>query len=130
VWAKHYLPHDAEHERQDGEDLKAPIDDLKKLKIGGEWVVVPRVPDISHGIQLTRAAFSQCRFDEAGCKEGIAHLDNYSKSWNERAGCWSDIPKHDIHSEAADAIRQFAQGYVPSAPFKRLAPVKRNWRTA
>lgn len=130
VWGKHYLPHDAEHERQQGDALRAPVDELRKLKIGGEWVVVPRVSDISHGIQLTRDAFGQCRFDESGCKEGIAHLDNYSKSWNEKAGCWSDTPKHDIHSEAADAIRQFAQGYQVAIAFERPKPQTRNWRTA
>ncbi len=112
IWGVHHLPHDAQHKRQQGEEVKAPIDELRKLPIAGDWLIVPRVSDIAHGIQLTRAAFGECYFDETGCKEGLAHLENYSKSWNERAGCWSAIPKHDIHSEAADAYRQFAQGYT------------------
>jgi hypothetical protein len=117
-WGEHHAPHDAEQKRQQGEQVLAPIDELKKLPIAGTWIVVPRVEDVTHGIQLTRAALSQCWFDdtaESGGKDGLAHLENYSKAWNERLGCWSAQPRHDIHSEAADAIRQFAQGYQPKA---------------
>jgi hypothetical protein len=109
VWGTHYLPHDAAHKRQRGTSMAAAIDDLKKLELGGKWVIVPVISDISHGIQLTRAALGQSWIDEEGCKDGIAHLDAYRKTWNERGACWSDTPQHSIHSEAADAIRQFAQ---------------------
>ena len=112
-WGEHHLPHDAAHKRQQGDLVLAPVDELRKLPIAGTWLIVPRVSDISHGIQLTRSAFSESYFDEVGCKEGIAHLENYSKAWNDRAGCWSTTPKKDIHTEAADAFRQFAQGYTP-----------------
>ena len=111
VWGTHYLPHDASHERQQGAAVQSPETELKKFAIGGSWVIVPRVPDVTHGIQLVRSVFNQCTFDETGCKEGLAHLGNYRKEWNARLGCWSNHPRHDIHSEAADAIRQFAQGY-------------------
>lgn len=110
-WGEHYAPHDAEHKRQQLEKVMAPIDELRKMPIAGTWIVVPRVTDITHGINLTRAAFSQCWFDSENCKEGLAHLENYSKSWNEKAGCWSALPKKDIHTEAADALRQYSQGY-------------------
>lgn len=111
IWGKHYVPHDAAHERQQGDEVKAPVDELRKLPIKGEWVVVPQVSDISLGIQLTRAVLGQCRFDEAGAKEGLHHLENYSKTWNKNLGCWSATPRHDIHSEGADSFRQFAQVY-------------------
>ena len=111
VWGTHYLPHDATHERQQGEVVQSPEMELKKFNLGGSWSIVPRVSDVTHGIQLVRSVFNQCTFDEAGCKEGLAHLANYRKEWNARLGCWSNHPRHDVHSEAADAIRQFAQGY-------------------
>lgn len=111
VWGTHYLPHDASHERQQGLSVQSPEKELRKFSLGGSWVVVPRVSDVTHGIQLMRSVFSQCTFDEAGCKEGLAHVSQYKKEWNQRLGCWSNTPRHDIHSEAADAIRQFAQGY-------------------
>jgi hypothetical protein len=130
IWGTHYLPHDAEHERQQGEKIASPISELRKFPIGGSWVVVPRVDDINHGIQLTRAAFADCWFDQTECKAGIAHLDNYSKAWNQTAGCWGTRPRKDVHTEAADAFRQFAQGYEPDAEIGPYRRRERNWKTA
>ena len=131
VWGMHYLPHDGDHKRQQGDKVASPIEELTKFEIGGKWTIVPRVEDVNNGIQKMREVFGQCTFDETGCKEGIAHVSQYKKEWNARLGCWSDRPRHDIHSEAADAIRQFAQGFraksVIEAPRrKRAAP---DWRT-
>jgi hypothetical protein len=89
--------------------------------------IVPRVDYIQHGIQATRDVFNQCWLDETNCKDGIAHLENYRKEWNDRAGCWKESPRHDIHSEAADAFRQFAQGYTYYSP-KTPQRSKPNWR--
>lgn len=109
VWGKHRLPHDAAHKRQQGRVIASPEDELKKLGLGGEWVIVPVVDDINTGIQLTRGAFGQSWFDETECALGLAHLGAYRKTWNVKGACWSDTPRHDIHSEASDAYRQFGQ---------------------
>lgn len=109
LWGTHYLPHDAEHKRQQGARVAAPIDMLEEMTPGWRWETIPRVDEIQHGIQRVRDVFGQCWFDEVACKDGLAHLSLYSKEWNTRLGCWKDIPKHDVHSEAADAFRQFAQ---------------------
>jgi len=111
LWGTHYLPHDAAHERQQKDKVCAPIDELRKSSIGGSWEIVPRVDDVTHGIQMVRSLFNQCWIDEVGCKEGIEHLGSYKKTWNKTLGRWTEQPRHDIHSEAADAFRQFAQGY-------------------
>lgn len=110
LWGTHYVPHDANHERQQLNELTTPLKELKKGGIAGDWLVVPVVSDIITGIQLARNVFSQCVFDKTKCKAGIIHLDGYSKVWNQRHACWSSTPKKDDgHSEAADAFRQFAQ---------------------
>lgn len=109
LWGVHYLPHDAAHKRQQGEVLASPKEMLEKLGIGGSWQIVPVVAEVTHGIQLVRSVFGECWFDEPGCKEGLDHLAGYRKTWNETAGAWSSTPRHDIHSEGADAFRQFAQ---------------------
>ncbi|WP_189685741.1 terminase [Pseudorhodoferax aquiterrae] len=130
VWGTHYLPHDAAHQRQQGQKVAAPIEELEALKLGGRWEIVPVVDDINHGIQKTRAAFSSSWFDEENCKAGLAHLAAYRKKWNESQGCWSQQPLHNEHSEAADAFRQYGQGYV--APKSQTARTSRttSWRTA
>lgn len=110
VWGRHHLPHDADHQRQQSERVVSPKEQLEEFRLGGEWVCVPRVEDLQNGIQLVRTAFSSCTFDEAGTKEGVEHLWNYRKKWNKQAAAWSETPdKAGGHSEAADALRQFAQ---------------------
>lgn len=63
---------------------------------------------------MTRDKLQEAWFDEEGCKAGLHHVERYHKKWNARIGAFSDEPeKLDGHSEAADALRQWAQGYDP-----------------
>jgi hypothetical protein len=113
VWATMYLPHDADHVRQGQSTNKSPRQMLEELMPGVVFDVVPRIEDINWGIQQTRDVFPMLYFDETECKDGIDHLDNYKRRWNERQVCWANEPdKTGGHSEAADAIRQFAQAYA------------------
>lgn len=107
-WGVHYLPHDAKHVRQDTMVNISPADKLEGLGLK-DIEIVPRVDDISHGIQSTRDSFSSCWIDEVKCKDGIIHLDSYRKRWNNTTARFMDAPVHDIHSECADAFRQFGQ---------------------
>ncbi|MCR9276238.1 MULTISPECIES: terminase [unclassified Mameliella] len=131
VFGTHYLPHDAMHERQQKHKVGKPIDDLQSLAPDWSFSVVPRVDDIQHGIQMTRQKFHLCWFDEEGCKEGFEHLELYHKKWSTRVDDWIDEPeKQDGHSEAADAFRQFAQGYDDAAnssesPYDTLSKIRR-----
>ena len=108
LWGIHYLPHDAGHVRQGQTENISPVDMLNNLGLKN-IEVVPRVSEVSHGIQATRDSFSTCWFDEVGCKDGIIHLDSYRKKWNNTTSRFMDQPVHDIHSESADAFRQFGQ---------------------
>jgi hypothetical protein len=115
VWGWHFLPHDAGHVRQGQLANSSPQKMLENLGLKN-ILLVPVVDDINHGIQITRDSFATCWFDQAGCKEGIAHLDQYRKQWNRSTERYMDTPRHDVHSEGADAFRQFAQGYKGDAP--------------
>jgi hypothetical protein len=130
LWGVHHLPHDAGHKRQQKNVLSAPIDELEALGLGGTWSIVPRVDDINHGINLTRKQFSTLTFNEVKCKAGLVHLGAYRKSWNESMSVWMDKPRHDEHSEAADALRQMAQGYVVPGRVSNTKPRRNTWRTA
>lgn len=120
-WGIHYLPHDAKHVRQGAMRNISPMDKLKELGLKNVEIV-KRVEDISHGIQVTRDSFSSCWFDETQCKDGLIHLSSYRKKWNNTTSRFTDTPMHDIHSEGADAFRQFGQcqaanliGFKPTA---------------
>jgi len=126
VWGTHFLPHDADHKRQLGARNMSPMEMLEEIAPGWRFEIVPRVDDVLHGIERTRAMFSQFWFDEAGCREGLAHLSLYRKSWNDRLGVWSDKPLHDSASESADALRQLACGWQDYAVSAGTIPRRRH----
>jgi hypothetical protein len=107
-WGTHYIPHDGNHIRQGEMHNISPATALGNLGLKN-IEIVPVVAEISHGIQATRDAFATCWFDEEKCKTGIIHLDSYRKRWNNTTGRFTDVPVHDVHSECADAFRQFGQ---------------------
>ncbi|HJV52775.1 MAG TPA: terminase [Noviherbaspirillum sp.] len=131
VFGRHYLPHDADHARQGTHANKSPKQMLEELWLGQSFEIVPRVDDVNHGIQQTRDVFGSCWFDETGCAEGLVHLEMYRKEWNDRLGTWKNTPRHDVHSEGADAFRQFGQAIAngqlySGGTWKRKAG---SWRT-
>ncbi|MNQ63178.1 hypothetical protein D3C85_775520 [compost metagenome] len=129
TWGTHYVPHDAGHKRQQATDVIAPIDTLTTMGLGGSWQVVDRVEDVNTGIQMTRQKLSMATFNEAGCKKGLVHLGLYRKEWDEKAGTWRNKPRHDEHSEAADALRQWGQAYYIRAQVKPGRPTALgSWR--
>ncbi|MGA0525089.1 hypothetical protein ACO2WH_24855, partial [Escherichia coli] len=72
IWGKHYLPHDASHERmrEDEDSSKSPSESLARLGLRN-IEIVPRIPEKQFAIQAARDVFGTCWFDEEGCKEGI-----------------------------------------------------------
>lgn len=136
VWDTMFLPHDAEHVRQGQTINKSPRQMLEELMPGVRFEVLPRIEDLSWGINQTRDIFPLLCFDEEHCKAGIDHLDSYRARWNERQGCWSSEPdKTGGHSEAADALRQLGQAYaaglinISTPQSRKKAAARRNWRT-
>lgn len=108
VFGKHYLPHDAAHRRQGMTENSTPEEMLHALGLTNTEIV-PVIDRKINGIQMTRNAFPSFWFDSVNCEKGIVHLDGYHKEWDARNACWRQEPQHDIHSEAADAIRQCGQ---------------------
>ncbi len=110
IFGAHYLPHDA------NSDLQTVEIESKKSILTGLGMknikVVPRIPEISTGIDLSRTALiNNCWFDKEGCEQGIRCLDSYQFEWDEKRGVWSNKPLHNWASDGSDAWRQFAQGY-------------------
>lgn len=119
VWGSHFLPHDASHKEKGIERITSPVSRLREIRPSWDWQIIPRVQTIQHGIELVRLDFSTYEFDEEGCKEGIQHIEAYSREWNKRLQAWGDEPRHDEHSHAADAFRQKAQAMEPEGLKKK-----------
>jgi hypothetical protein len=135
LYAEHFLPHDAEHVRQGSTSNKSPKQMLEELMPGHRFSIVPVIPDVNWGIQQTRDVFPTLWFDEKECKEGMVHLENYKNKWMTQTQTWGQPDKTGGHSEAADALRQFAQAYTGGLiNVRRGTPTKKpkrqgSWRT-
>jgi hypothetical protein len=112
VYGVHYLPHDGSHKPlvSGGKSAKEQLEDLLP---GERFEIVPRIERRIDGITQMRAAFASCFFDDTtdGCADGLASVAMYRKKFNNTIGAFSDEHVHDSHSNYADALRQFAQGY-------------------
>lgn len=128
VYGRCYLPHDGAARRITLERPETYEDMLRKLHVK-DIKIVPRITHVTTGIQMMREAFPQCWFDAKNCAKGLTHLQNYKKEWNTHLGCWSDHPKHDEASNAADAIRQYAQGFKATRGATKSRPAT-SWKTA
>lgn len=102
---KHLGPHDIEaHELQTGLSRREYA-----RRLGLDFTVVPRVPDLQLGIDAVRVAFNRIWLDVEQCKQGIKCLDNYKKRWVS-SGFWSKEPLHDESSHGASAMMYAIQG--------------------
>lgn len=114
TFGRHFLPHDAGVRRLGAHNVKSWKELLQDLMPGHHFVIVPRIDDISIGIQQTRAKFDECCFDTEGCADGVAALENYRREWDEENQVFRNYPLHDWTSNYADAFRQFGQGWKPA----------------
>jgi hypothetical protein len=104
-----YLPHDATHKRLQQGFANRSVEDMIHDLGFTDTIIVPRIDNVVTGINQTRMAMNSAYFDAEGCKEGLDHLEKYSKEWDKSGGCWKEYPKHDVHSNGADALRQWGQ---------------------
>jgi phage terminase large subunit len=63
---------------------------------------------IQHGIDAVKLQIPKWRFHEMTTQQGIYHLKMYHRKWNPKTKSYSDTPRHDEHSHAADAARYMA----------------------
>jgi hypothetical protein len=109
VYGHHWLPHDAAHRRPGAMVIETPQQMIEGLGLRNVHIV-ERTPDLmAAAMPALKEDFVNYVFDEEGCKDGLIHLEGYTKSWNENMGVWSDTPKKNGHQHAADALRQKAQ---------------------
>lgn len=116
-WGKHYGPHDVDHRRQTTTAGQAETIKTMSAKQGFIFETVTRNPDKINSIMGVRAKLPSCCFDEVGAAQGIIHLENYSRDWDEKLGVWRSYPRHDAHSHGADGFMTFTDGYkTPPKP--------------
>jgi hypothetical protein len=114
-YSEHYAPHDAEvHELSTN---KTRTETMKGH--GVKWTVVPR-HELLDGIEAVRNALPLCSFDAEHCAEGIKHLRQYRKEWDDARGVFRDQPRHDAASHGADAFRTGIKARGPREKAREL----------
>ncbi|MDR1076370.1 MAG: DNA packaging protein [Xanthomonadaceae bacterium] len=143
TYGKHHWPHDGGN--WDWSAEKSRVKTAEDLGIT-PIEVVPRINDVTEGIDMVRDMLPRCRFDRVRCgppkdakgkkgasRGGLEALRRYQKTFNEKAEAYSDTPLHNWASNGADAFRQCAQGYVSSSGRRVARPPRSigndNWRT-
>jgi len=84
--------------------------------------VIPKLHKI-HGINAARTFFSQCRFDERKCADGIQALRHYQWGPLNEHGVTKRDPLHNWASHAADAFRGAALAIKEPKPKNQDKPL-------
>lgn len=116
IMGKWFLPHDARNKNVVGKSAEERLIELGVPR--ADLVVVERTENLNSAIEQTRKMMRSAWIDETRCAKGIEHLDNYAWRWNTSVGAWMREPIHNEASNAADAIRQWAQAWEQALPNK------------
>lgn len=108
LYGECYLPHDGS--RKSISAKLSPQDILVRHGFG--VVIVPRTPNKTLSIERARQVLPKCYFDVEKCAQGITHLDNYRKEFDEKHGTWKARPLHNEASHGADSFMTYADGYA------------------
>jgi hypothetical protein len=75
------------------------------------------VPDhkVEDGINAVRVVLPRCWFDRSRCAVGLEALRQYRADFNEKKRAFSDRPRHDWSSHAADAFRYLCMAWRRAA---------------
>lgn len=111
VYGGHYLPHDGG--RTDISNVESRKTILENLEIYPVHIV-PRTkdlsgPNLSSSINLVKAFIDISEFDREACSDGIKHLSNYRREWDDRLAVWKPRPLHNQASDGADGFRTAAE---------------------
>lgn len=102
----HLFPHDVEQidglstgctRKEILEDLQIPVTTVKRALI-------------VDGIETVKALMSSRLFIDVKCTKLLKALENYHKDYDAKNKVYSNKPRHDMNSHAADSLRYMAQG--------------------
>lgn len=105
-YGMHFLPHDARAKTLASGGKS--IEEMTWAALGRDKVRIVPSLSVQDGIQAARALLKTCWFDQKKCELGIDSLVQYQREWDETKKCFSQKPRHDWTSHAADAWRMLA----------------------
>lgn len=82
-------------------------------KLGVDFQVVPRVPNVQDAVDAVRRLFPRFRFDRRKCSRLLEGLGAYMRQWDPKVKAFTPKPAHTWASHYADSLACFARGYHP-----------------
>jgi hypothetical protein len=116
-YARHYMPHDADHRRL-GKDAKSAKQHAEECGIK-PITVLKRIAEERDGIEASRQLLASVWFDEARCSRLIDCVDSYRREWDDKLSVWKDSPLHD---EFSHGYKSFESAAIRPAEVKTTAP--------
>jgi phage terminase large subunit len=109
-----WLPHDAKAKTI---GAKLSVEEQMRKAFPGRVRILKKL-SLQDGIFAARRIFPKCFFDVNNCEEGFTALGNYKFDIIAGTSTFSERPKHDENSHAADAFRYsaLAAGQVGARP--------------
>lgn len=101
-YGTHIGPHDLTVRERDRETVHKTRWHFAK-SLGYHFLICPQT-DQDDQIEAARNILPICWFDEENCSEGITHLEQFRKVWNDNLGTYVDRWLHDEHSHCASAF--------------------------
>jgi hypothetical protein len=80
-------------------------------KLGVDFQVVPRVPNVQDAVDAVRRLFPRLRFDRRRCGKLLEALGSYMRQWNPKTKTFDPKPAHTPASHYADSLACFARGW-------------------
>jgi phage terminase large subunit len=106
-----WVPHDAKTpETSNG---RTRVEMLASLRRMPRVVALHKVDD---GINAARVTLGRCYFDQEKCAQGLNALREYRSEWDDEKKVFSNKPRHDWASHAADAFRYLAMAWRELTP--------------
>jgi phage terminase large subunit len=106
-----FVPHDAKARELGSGRTRAEI----LMSLGRKPRLVP-MHTVEDGINAGRVSFGSFWFDAGRCKDGIEALRQYRADFDEKKRVFTDRPRHDWTSHAADAFRYMAMAWRTLQP--------------
>jgi phage terminase large subunit len=103
-YAEHWLPHDARAKTFAAKG-KSVIEQL--IELGIKATIGPELSR-QDGIQAARMILPACWFDRTRCMDGLEHLRQYRRQWDEDRKMFGPDPAKTPHNHTADAFRYAA----------------------
>lgn len=111
VYGAHYLPHDGGRTDISSSHSRTTI--LEDLGVYPVFVVKRTKdlagPDLTSSINLVKAFIEISEFDRVNCSDGLKHLANYRREWDDNLAVWKARPLHNAASDGADGFRTAAE---------------------